>query len=229
MITETPRRKRFAEFGCLFIAVPVLLRIIPDIARIMGHRLWIPIIPFLLAMTGGVLFYLIKTQKFQFLDLISINRTRRRDWMIMLVRFLFVASLLSIWSYTAKPEVWLRLPRESTELWILVVILYPLISVIPQGILFRAFYTIRYASLFPAALQTLVGAVIFSFAHLPFGNAFALAFTFIGGLMFLSSYKRTGSLLFSGIEHALYGDLLFTLGWGEYFFHAGTLQLLSSH
>ena len=228
MTTKTPRQKRFIEFASLFVAVPLLLRILPDIARTFGHSLWIPIIPFLLVMTGGVLFFLIKTQKFRFLDLVSLAQTQRRDWLFMIARFLFLATLLSVWSHADRPEVWLRLPRESTELWTLVVILYPLISVIPQGVLFRAFYTIRYASLFPVAFQTLVGAAIFSFAHLPFGNAFALASTFIGGLMFLSSYKRTGSLLFSGIEHALYGDLLFTIGWGDYFFHAGTLQLLSS-
>ena len=62
---------------------------------------------------------------------------------------------------------------------------------------------------------------------LAFANAFALAFTFVGGIFFLSSYRRTGSLLFSDLEHALYGDFLFTIGWGEYFFHAGTLRMLS--
>jgi hypothetical protein len=44
--------------------------------------------------------------------------------------------------------------------------------------------------------------------------------------MFLASYKRTGSLLFSSLEHALYGDFIFTIGWGQYFFHAGTLRLM---
>ena len=37
----------------------------------------------------------------------------------------------------------------------------------------------------------------------------------------MGTYRRTGSLLFSGIEHALYGDFLFTIGWGS-FFYEGT-------
>ena len=65
-----------------------------------------------------------------------------------------------------------------------------------------------------------------SFAHLPFGNLWAIAFPFLGGMMFLRTYRRTGSLLLSCLEHALYGDLLFTVGWGIYLFHGGTQALL---
>jgi membrane protease YdiL (CAAX protease family) len=72
-----------------------------------------------------------------------------------------------------------------------------------------------------------LGAFAFSFAHLPFGNIYALLFTFIGGLMFLSTYRATSSLILAAFEHALFGDFLFTIGWGQFFFHAGTLAALS--
>ncbi|MHB1155946.1 MAG: hypothetical protein ACYC26_03800 [Phycisphaerales bacterium] len=36
--------------------------------------------------------------------------------------------------------------------------------------------------------------------------------------MFTRTYQRTGSLLLAGIEHALYGDLLFTIGLGHYLY-----------
>ena len=46
-------------------------------------------------------------------------------------------------------------------------------------------------------------------------------------LVVIAGFVLICSLLFSGIEHALYGNFLFTIGWGEYFFHAGTLRMLS--
>ena len=95
---------------------------------------------------------------------------------------------------------------------------YPVVSVLPQGILYRALFEKRYAAGLAPALSLLLGAALFSWAHVVFRNVWACAFTFVGGLFFLSTYRRTGSLLFSGIEHALYGDFLFTIGWGTYFY-----------
>ena len=105
---------------------------------------------------------------------------------------------------------------------------YPVLSVYPQAIIFRALYEYRYASLFRGRwVAWVVGAAVFSFAHLPFGNAWALGFTFLGGLLFLRTYRRTQSVPVSCLEHALYGDLLFTVGWGIYLFHGGTQALLA--
>lgn len=219
--------RRTAEFAVLYLGVPVLLRLAPEIARRTGLKLYIPIIPVLVLMAAIALLFMLRTRLIRADDLGAISGVARRDWVFMLGRFACFAAALSAALFLYKPEALLKFPRQRTGLWALVMLLYPLVSVMSQGIVYRAFYTLRYASVFPAALQTLAGAAVFSFAHLAYANAFALAFTFVGGFFFLTSYRRTGSLLFSNLEHALYGDFLFTIGWGEYFFHAGTLRMLS--
>ena len=60
-----------------------------------------------------------------------------------------------------------------------------------------------------------------------FRNPWALLFTFAGGLLFLPTYRRTGSMLLANAEHALYGDFLFTVGWGR-FFYEGTQAMAAA-
>jgi hypothetical protein len=47
--------------------------------------------------------------------------------------------------------------------------------------------------------------------------------TLLGGLMFAKTYEETGSLVLSGIEHALYGGFLFTIGLGKYFYYGAVV------
>lgn len=219
--------RRAAEFAALYLGVPALLRLAPEISRRTRFELHLPVIPVLVLMAAVVLLYMLRTGMIRTDDLCAISGVPRRDWALMFGRFVSLAAALTVVLYFYRPEALLRFPRERIGLWALVMLLYPLVSVMSQGIIYRAFYTMRYGSVFPAALQPLVGAAVFSFAHLAFANVFALAFTFVGGFFFLTTYRRTGSLLFSNLEHALYGDFLFTIGWGQYFFHAGTLRMLS--
>ncbi|MGI5868416.1 MAG: type II CAAX prenyl endopeptidase Rce1 family protein [Kiritimatiellia bacterium] len=221
------KTRRAAEFAVLYLGVPILLRLAPEIARRTRRPVVIPIIPVLVLVAAIVLLFMLRSKMLEPVDLVTFSGVTRRDWAEMLGRFVAAAALLSVALYFYKPEALLRFPRERIGLWAMVMLLYPIVSVLAQGVVYRAFYALRYAPAFPASLQVLFGACVFSFAHLAFANAFALAFTFVGGLFFLTTYRRTGSLLFSNLEHALYGDFLFTIGWGEYFFHAGTLRMLS--
>jgi membrane protease YdiL (CAAX protease family) len=42
--------------------------------------------------------------------------------------------------------------------------------------------------------------------------------SFFGGLIFAWRYLRTNSFWAVALEHALYGNLIFTIGLGVYFF-----------
>jgi len=42
--------------------------------------------------------------------------------------------------------------------------------------------------------------------------------SFIGGLLFAWRYSRTGSFWAIAFEPAIYGDLIFTVGLGGYFY-----------
>jgi hypothetical protein len=147
----------------------------------------------------------------------------------ILLRLLVVACVLSAALWLHRPEWVFRFPRLWPGRWLLVMLLYPLISVLPQGLLYRKLFERRYAGLFSSPrLSWFIGALVFAFAHLPFGNLWAIGFPFFGGLLFLRTYRRTGSLALSCLEHGLYGDLLFTVGWGIYLFHGGTQALLAN-
>ncbi len=66
----------------------------------------------------------------------------------------------------------------------------------------------------------LTNAFLFSFSHIIFRNWLALALTFVGGFLFALTYKRSQSLLTVFIEHTLYGDFIFTVGIGQFFYMA---------
>jgi membrane protease YdiL (CAAX protease family) len=98
----------------------------------------------------------------------------------------------------------------------LVMVCYPLLSVYPQGILYRGLFYARYADLFRSERGAWVaGAAAFSLAHLVFANVWAVGLTFAGGLLFNRTYRKTGSLLASDVEHAVCGQWVFTFGWGR--------------
>ena len=227
MMRDRGTRRRAAEFAGLYLGVPLLLRLAPEISRSTSLDIRLPVIPVLVLMAGVVLLWMMRAGLLVADDLATLSGVARRDWAVMLGRFALLAAGLAAALCLYKPEALLKFPRQRPGLWALVLVLYPLVSVSAQGVVYRAFYALRYAPVFPPALRLIAGAAVFSFAHLAFANGVALAFTFVGGLLFLGSYRRTGSLLFSNIEHALYGDFLFTIGGGEHFFHAGTLRMLS--
>ena len=150
----------------------------------------------------------------------------RKELIFISLRFAGVALFLVVALDFYRPELLFWLPRRSLGLWGLIVIAYPLISVYPQALVYRALYERRYAQTFSSPLLSLLmGALVFCLAHIPFDNVWALAFTLPGGFLFLQTYRRTGSLGLSTLEHALYGDLLFTIGWGACLASAGTQNL----
>lgn len=118
------------------------------------------------------------------------------------------------------PEVgWFALLRNKPYIYALVMIGYPILSVYPQEIIYRALFFQRYAPAFgsiPAAVAA--NALLFGWAHVVFRNPVAIVLTVAGGVIFSITYMRTKSLLAAAFEHTLYGCLLFTLGFGWYFF-----------
>ncbi|NLK67489.1 MAG: CPBP family intramembrane metalloprotease [Campylobacteraceae bacterium] len=135
-------------------------------------------------------------------------------------RFIFFAVLLTLFTLVFSRETLFMLPKTHFKIWVLVMILYPLFSAFFQEILFRAFFTLRYKFLFKNELSfVLINALIFGAVHLLYGNFIAVIFSFFGGLMFMKTYLKSGSVVLSTIEHALYGNFIFTIGLGRYFYN----------
>ena len=202
------RRLRLAEFAALFFAVPLLLayRVIP-----------VHIIPFLIAVALVCFVVLMCGRRFR----------RRRLWdtshffpQLARVLALFV---VACWIMTGAvawllPAYFLSLVRQRPALWQLIMMLYPLLSVYPQEVIYRGFLFHRYRALFPKPwMMVCASAVTFGFVHIIFWNWVAVGLSLLGGLIFARTYQRTASLLMTSIEHSLYGCLIFTVGLGEYF------------
>jgi hypothetical protein len=89
------------------------------------------------------------------------------------------------------PELLFTFVRNRPALWAVVMVAYPVLSVYPQGIVYRAFLMHRYASLFPGTLTLiLVSAAAFGFMHLVFRNPIAPTLTFFGGILFAWRYQQ---------------------------------------
>ena len=198
------------EFLLLFVVVPPLLAFGPVKA---------PPIVLLWPAAGACWMYLRMSPTF--------NAERLWQWpagykvlLTVLVRFLIAGLALTLLVRLLWPEAFLSFPRRRPDFWGLVMVLYPILSVIPQGIVYRAFLFHRYRPLFKNGLLFyLIGSLAFAWAHVIFKNPAALALTAVGGLLFARTYLKSESLLMSSLEHALYGDLAFTVGLGMFLYH----------
>ena len=222
------RAVRLLEFAVLYFGTPLALLWLPVVAERHFHvrpNVWV--IPALLLLTLAVVVAARLRGALRFGELFAC-RVPGREWARMLGRFAAAAALLTALLWWHDPGKLWAFPRRNPGFWLVVMVCYPTFSVFAQGILYRWLFERRYAPVFPSRGASLAaGAVAFSFAHVLFRNGWALAFTLVGGVLFLSSYRRTRSVLFSDVEHALYGDFLFTVGWGAYFFE-GTQRLAAS-
>lgn len=145
----------------------------------------------------------------------------------IILRFLLTSVVLIALLLLYMPSQLLLLPREHTAVWLSILIFYPLLSVLPQEIIYRRFFFHRYPVFFgDKSLMLISSAIAFSFMHIVFHNYLAVAITFIGGLYFSSTYQKSRSLRLVCLEHSLYGQLLFTVGYGEYFVYGKVLEAI---
>ncbi len=145
----------------------------------------------------------------------------------ILLRFLGYASLLTLLTLWLEPESLFGFVRENPGFWLLVMVAYPLFSVIPQEIIFRTFFFARYKPLFPnTGAMILASAFMFGFAHILFQNWVAPLLCVAGGVLFARTYAKHHSLWLVSLEHALYGDFIFTIGLGRYFYHGSVAAAL---
>ena len=148
--------------------------------------------------------------------------------LVALVVFAAVAGGL-IYSLVQELAPWsyLSLATQRTELWIMIMALYPFLSALPQELLFRALFFERYGVLFgwhgdharTPWFAIVLNALIFGLAHLFYWNWVAVGLTTAGGLAFALAYTRLNSFPLAFLMHVAAGQLIFTLGLGLFFYH----------
>jgi uncharacterized protein len=213
-----PRWALVIEFLVLYVALPVAYRFSP---------IRVPALPVLWVVAAYAWWRLLADPGFDRSRLWNASQLHGRLIPIIGI-FAVVALLMWLAVHRFAPQLEWNFVRSNPGFWAIVMIAYPVLSVYPQGVLYRAFFFQRYASLFPGKWAMIVAsAAAFAILHIIFRNWLAVGLTFAGGLLFASRYAETGSLAVSSFEHALYGCWLFTIGLGQFFYH-GTMATVGT-
>ena len=198
------------EFLSFYIAIPLLIayRVIPNLP-----------IAYLLATALAAFLVLRHDPSFDSARLFSLKgMAKNLGW--LLLRDAVLMAMLGLAVRIFAPQLLFALIKRNPTFWLLIMILYPLLSVYPQELLYRAFFFHRYRPLFGSGWSMLLAsACAFGFVHIIFGNWLAVALCGIGGLLFALTYRHSGSLLPPCIDHALFGNFIFTIGLGRFFYN----------
>nr|WP_209598095.1 CPBP family intramembrane glutamic endopeptidase [Ruegeria sp. HKCCSP351] len=201
------------EFGLFYIVLPLIIAVLfpPN---------WM--LPALFALTGLGIMLLHWTPGFQWAEL-------RYDWANWSLRevVLFTA-FMSVFCFgliqVTRPDAAFFLPVHRPEMLAFIWIGYPVLSALPQELLFRPLFFRRYHAILPEGRAAYVlNAAIFSFAHLMYWSWIVALMTFAGGLLFTWAYRQRGSFFYAVLLHAIAGNIIFAVGLGVYFY-SGNVQ-----
>jgi hypothetical protein len=207
-----PAFARAGEFTAIFILLPLLGGLLAEhLKRWVLPQIWLLALLCLILLLRDPAF---DSRRLRRLPERLSPCLRRLAWI-----FVPGALLLLLWALASPDLDPFGLPREKTGLWLAVLVFYPLLSALPQELIFRAFIFHRYRTVFTTPrTMILASAASFGLAHLILGNAMAPVVSVLGGALFAYTYWKSRSLPLVGLEHALWGDWLFTLGYGRYFY-----------
>lgn len=196
---------KFIELLVLFVGIPLsyLFDYFPFL------KLTIGVLGFIY-----ILYILLKVEKVNVK--IRKNLNWNYFWKSTFIKLTIIAIFTSVFVWFTDKESFFTVVATKPKLWILILFFYAVFSVYPQELLYRTFFFKRYQNLFKSNFVfILLNAILFSLAHIFFKNTFVLFITFIGGILFAITFKKTTSTLLVSIEHAIYGCWLFTVGMGN--------------
>lgn len=203
----------WAEFAALYIGAPLGMALF-----LPGRLLFEALVLFSLA--GLILLW--RTGGF---DWYSLLRGFRRVPVWQVLAFGLFCGLLG-WTIVqlTRPEYVRPLTPERMRFLVVIWVLYPILSALPQELIFRPLFFHRFGSLFSdRSTMVLVNAAVFSFAHLMYWSLIVAVLTFAGGWIFARAYLIRGfpSAL---ILHAIAGNMMFSVGMGAYFWTGAVVR-----
>lgn len=199
------------EFIALYIGLPVFIAYLRDRTVMLG-LLWVAAV--------AVIIWLNRFKKRNLLQELNWSGFKEGIKMV-LVRFAIIGPVLFAFMYFVHPEELFSFPLERPKIYAYVMVWYPLLSVIPQELLYKSLFFGRYGRLFPNdKAMILACAVMFGFLHIILLSWLPVAITTVAGLLMAHTYSKTRSLALVSLEHTLYGCWAYTLGMGMYL-HTG--------
>ncbi|MEB3346054.1 CPBP family intramembrane glutamic endopeptidase [Aquimarina gracilis] len=137
-------------------------------------------------------------------------------WRETVIKLIVVMVVTGLYVFFVAPDKLFSVLIKKPQLWVIILFVYTFLSVWPQEIIYRTFFYNRYEVLIKNKwLFIFINAILFSLAHLFLRSFLVQVLTFIGGLLFAYTFQRTKSTTLVSIEHAIYGNWLFTVGMGE--------------
>jgi membrane protease YdiL (CAAX protease family) len=211
-LSAPARAWRVVEMGLLYVAVPFAV----DQAV---HREGIPVFIALLPVLAVILMFLSVDRTFSLRRELTRGFSLRQLFYILLT-FAVGGGIVATYVAQYHPALFLEFPRNRPETYTRIMLLYPLMSVLVQELVYRTFFFHRYGVLFWnwwwAAI--LLNGVLFGLGHIVIGTPLAVYGTMATGALFAWRYAMTRSFWAVFIEHTLWGALVFTVGLGRYFF-----------
>lgn len=139
-------------------------------------------------------------------------------WLLCCVLLLSLTALLF-------PDKLFGLFSQKPEMIPFLLVMYPVVSALPQEFIFCSYFFKRYGALwrYNERITVWVSALTFAYVHVLFINWVAPVLSLIGGYIFARTYQRTRSLAIVTAEHGLYGNALFLVGLG-WFFWGGSIR-----
>ena len=192
------------EFFLIFIFLPIILFFIPETKLVFT--------------TLSIVFFF-SLWKIKKDNTFNFSRLKNKpDWKFIFLYFLIFSLLGFFYTFFVDKSLFFVFPKESPKVWLLVIILYPLFSVIPQEFVYRVFFLQRYKNILSKNLliKYFINSVVFSYAHIVFQNYHAVIITVLVSPIFYYSYERK-SFLTCILIHSIGGLIIFTYGLGNFF------------
>ena len=208
-MANTIKKKLKIEFLIIYFLIPLIVIFINFFFSEQKIFVFLPL--FLVFFLS--LYLLKKTPSFSF-DFLK----KKTEWkFFFLVSLIFVVSGF-VYTIILDSNLLFNLPKNYFFIWVAVILIYPILSVIPQEIIFRVLFFERYSCLFKNQfLYLILNSFIFAYIHLVFQNFHAFFITLITSPIFAYAYLNK-SFKTCFLTHTIGGQLVFTYGLGEYFY-----------
>lgn len=140
-------------------------------------------------------------------------------------RGILVATVTFLYVYGFESEHLFEFPLRRPRLWLLIFFFYPLLSALPQEVIYRVYIFEAFEPLRRHPWVAFwISAAAFGWVHVIYAGWFAVLTSAGIGLILAGVYQKhrgePGLLTALLVEHSLYGLAVFTLGLGRYFYLA---------
>ena len=192
------------EFFFIFFLLPIIFFFIPDTK--------------LIFITLYIVFFF-SSWKLKKDNTFRISKLKQKpDWKFVFLYSIIFSLLGFLYTFLLDKNLLFIFPKQHPEVWLLVIILYPFFSVIPQELIYRVYFFQRYKNILSKNLiiNYFINSFIFSYAHIVFQNYHAVIITALVSPIFCYSYERK-SFLTCILIHSIGGLTIFTYGLGKFF------------